>query len=325
VPGLAFRRWRDEADSEPFAAVVNASFKADGVSIRTGAENEAAEMRHLTAFELDRDLILVERDGVVVGFVRTNVDTEDDGTRRHWTSMMLAPGGRGLGLEDVLLDWAETHHRELAEAEGGDAPRRLGVWAAEQEVWWVRFVEGRGYRPARYFTEMIRETLDELPERHLPAGLEIRPVSGEPAMRQVVVALDEAFEDHWGHHVLTEDHIRGVIDHPHTDPSLWAVAWASDEVAGAVIATEMFDDNAAFGYRRGWLDTVGTRRRWRGQGVASALIGRALANLRARGLTSAALGVDTANPSGALGLYERLGFHTDQRFLVLFRALDPTP
>jgi ribosomal protein S18 acetylase RimI-like enzyme len=45
--------------------------------------------------------------------------------------------------------------------------------------------------------------------------------------------------------------------------------------------------------------------------------------MRDRGLTSAGLGVDTENPSGALGLYERLGFHTDQRFLILYRPFEP--
>jgi ribosomal protein S18 acetylase RimI-like enzyme len=44
--------------------------------------------------------------------------------------------------------------------------------------------------------------------------------------------------------------------------------------------------------------------------------------MRARGLTSVALGVDTENLSGALGLYERLGFRTDQRFLILYRRFD---
>jgi ribosomal protein S18 acetylase RimI-like enzyme len=323
VPGLRFRRWRDEADLDAFVAVVNASWAADGIDIRTGPENEATEMLNLTAFQLERDFVFAERDGTVVGFARANSDTEDDGTRRHWITMMLAPSGRGIGLEDVLVDWAEGHHRELASAEDGAVARRFGVWAAELEGWWVDYAQGRGYRPVRWFTDMVRETLDDLPERSLPPGLEIRPVLDEAGMRRVLAAMDEAFRDHWGHSPQTEQDIRSVIDHPYNDPSLWAVAWAGDEVAGAVVATEMFDDNAAFGWRRGWLNTVGTRRPWRGMGVASALIVRALETIKSRGLTSAALGVDTENPSGALGLYERLGFRTDLRFLILFRPFDP--
>jgi ribosomal protein S18 acetylase RimI-like enzyme len=323
IPGLIIRRWRDESDLIGWAGVVNGSWSADGVVIRTGPASEGNEMRNLTGFELERDLLLVERGGEIVGFVRTNVDTEDDGTRRHWTSMMLAPGGRGIGLDDVLVDWAEANHRALAAAEGGTATRRLGVWAAEQETWWVEHAVRRGYRPARWFTEMVRDSLEDLPVCPLPDGIEVRPVQDEADQRRVLDALDEAFIDHWGHHIQTEEDVRSVLEHPYTDPTLWTVGWAGGEVAAAVVATELFDDNAAFGWRRGWLDTIGTRRPWRRQGLASALIVRSLATLRDRGLTSAGLGVDTANPSGALGLYERLGFRTDQRFMVLQRPLEP--
>jgi ribosomal protein S18 acetylase RimI-like enzyme len=226
--------------------------------------------------------------------------------RHHWTAIFLGTDGRRSGIEDAL-DWAEPPHRERAANEAGGGGDAIGQ---ARRTWSVRFAESRGYRPVRWFTEMVRDTLDDLPTRPLPAGLEIHPVRGEPDMRIVLAAMNEAFRDHWGHRALTEADVIARLEHPHTDPALWIVAWAGDEVAGAVIGVELVDDNAAFGWRRGWLATVGTRRPWRGRGVASALVVRSLELMRDRGLTSAALGVDMENPSGALGLYERLGFRT---------------
>ena len=52
---------------------------------------------------------------------------------------------------------------------------------------------------------------------------------------------------------------------------------------------------------------------WRGRGVASALIVRALGALRDRGMTEAALGVDAQNETGALRLYEAMGFREAAR------------
>ena len=72
--------------------------------------------------------------------------------------------------------------------------------------------------------------------------------------------------------------------------------------------------------RRGWLQSVFTRRPWRRRGLATALIARSLVVLRERGQTSAALGVDADNPSGALGLYEGLGFAVDQRAIALAKG-----
>jgi mycothiol synthase len=73
------------------------------------------------------------------------------------------------------------------------------------------------------------------------------------------------------------------------------------------------DDNETFGRLRGWLDSVFVRRAWRRRGLGAALVARALVRLREAGMDEAMLGVDSDNPSGALGLYERAGFVVHRR------------
>ncbi len=53
---------------------------------------------------------------------------------------------------------------------------------------------------------------------------------------------------------------------------------------------------------------IAIRRPWRKQGVAKATIIRSFVLLREMGMSEAALGVDTQNPTGALQLYENMGF-----------------
>jgi ribosomal protein S18 acetylase RimI-like enzyme len=67
------------------------------------------------------------------------------------------------------------------------------------------------------------------------------------------------------------------------------------------------------GVREAWVGQVGTRPAWRRRGLASLLLATALAGYRRAGYQRAGLGVDTENASGALGLYERLGFVVDHR------------
>jgi len=67
-------------------------------------------------------------------------------------------------------------------------------------------------------------------------------------------------------------------------------------------------ENEALGVQRGWLDHVSVRRPWRRRGLASALIAESLRAIRDAGMTDAALGVDAENPTGALRVYENLGF-----------------
>jgi len=67
---------------------------------------------------------------------------------------------------------------------------------------------------------------------------------------------------------------------------------------------------------------VSVRRRWRGQGVAKALCSASFRVLRERGMDEAWLGVDGKNPTGALQLYEGLGFAARRRWMAYGRPLD---
>ncbi len=115
------------------------------------------------------------------------------------------------------------------------------------------------------------------------------------------------------------------LDSPDTDPSLWLIAWDGEEIAGGVNNSIRPEQNDALGIRRGWLDSVFTRWAWRRRGLARALIARSLVALRDRGMTSAALGVDADNPSGALGLYEEAGFEIDDRFTAWRKPMHGVP
>ena len=70
------------------------------------------------------------------------------------------------------------------------------------------------------------------------------------------------------------------------------------------------------GVDRGWLEHISVRRPWRRRGLGRAITAEALRRLAAAGSTEACLGVDAENPSGALGLYEGLGFEVHQRWLT---------
>jgi GNAT superfamily N-acetyltransferase len=59
-----------------------------------------------------------------------------------------------------------------------------------------------------------------------------------------------------------------------------------------------------------------------GKGVAKALCAASFAVLRDHGMEGAWLGVDASNPTGALQLYEGLGFHVVRRWQAFGRPLD---
>jgi ribosomal protein S18 acetylase RimI-like enzyme len=62
-------------------------------------------------------------------------------------------------------------------------------------------------------------------------------------------------------------------------------------------------------------------RAWRRKGVATALIALCLKALKEAGFQAAALGVDTQNVSGALRIYERMGYEVKRRYTLFQKPM----
>jgi GNAT superfamily N-acetyltransferase len=251
------------------------------------------------------------------------VDTRDGRYREYRLHGTVDPAVRGRGVGTRLLAELERRQRALAAEHANGRETVLMTFAAvgrPEEA----MLRASGYEPARWFIDMVRPTLDGVVERPMPDGLELRPVT--PDQHETIwLANREAFRDHWGGSDESIEQLRRILDDPDTDTGLWLIAWDGDEVAGGVWNEIRPAENEAFGIRRGWLDSVFTRRPWRRRGLAVALIGRSLSLLRERGMTSAILGVDADNPTGAYGLYEAAGFAVHDRFVALRKPMEDTP
>ncbi|MDQ1698604.1 MAG: mycothiol synthase, partial [Frankiaceae bacterium] len=64
------------------------------------------------------------------------------------------------------------------------------------------------------------------------------------------------------------------------------------------------------------VGTLGTLREARGRGIGSLLLRTAFAEFAARGLRKVTLGVDAANLTGAVRLYESVGMRADHEWVL---------
>lgn len=312
ISGLRLRPYAGEADLVHVARLYNAESEADRIPERTSVEEQAAEYGHPSpSFDPVRDVTLAEVDGRVVGLASRSVVDTTDGLREYRMDGAVDPAWRRRGVGTALQADSERRQRKLAASEG--AHRAVfGSWSGETQAGDAAILERAGFRPVRWFFDMLRPTLADVPEVPLPEGLEVRPIDGSLA-RAVWDADIEAFRDHWGGFDRSDEQLQRWLANPATDLGLWVVAFDGDEIAGGVLNVVDVAQNAALGMRRAWLASVFTRRQWRRRGLARALIARSLVLLREHGMTSASLGVDADNPSGALGLYEGMGFEVDYR------------
>lgn len=312
IAGLRFRRLRLPDDIAPLAALHNVAAEADAIDERDSAEDWAHWLEHPSGFDPATDALVGDLDGRIVAYGQARWSDDNDGGRDYATGGEVAPEVRGRGIGRALLRHNERRLRATAAGHPAELVKRLECWTFESQVARIRLLESEGYTVVRYFFEMQRLALDEIPELPMPPGLEVRPVGAEQH-RQIWDADIEAFRDEWGGMDISEETFTRRFSGPNFRPDLWQVAWEGDQVAGVVMVEILTAYNEQKGALRGLLSGVSVRRPWRRRGLARALVGGALRALRADGMTSATLGVDAENPTGALGVYQANGFTVAHR------------
>ena len=224
--------------------------------------------------------------------------------------------GRGVGA--VLLEAAEQRALELAaevpvgEAVSIETAHLVGDPRAPE------LLAGRGYEPVRTFWRMVVDLAGATPAPVWPEGIELRHFDLDRDGRRVHAAIEEAFEHEWGHEPRDyEAWVKRAVEVEQFDPQLVLVAWDGDEVAAVSLdyAKRMGD--------WGWIATLAVRPAWRRRGLGLALLHESFLRLAERGEATAALGVDSENPTGATRLYERAGMRIFWRADVWRKEVRP--
>ena len=189
-----------------------------------------------------------------------------------------------------------------------DAPSR-----ADDHAWvdLLAIAARAGFVPVRTFLELARPAGEPVAPCGAPAGLLLVPWSAE-LDEEARLAHVEAFADHWGSEPRSaEEWAQWYTGHRSFRPdlSVLAVDEASGQVAGLVL-TAAYPQDWDHLPCEAWINTVGTRRAWRGKGVARWLMADVHRRIAASdtGFERAILGVDSQNPTGALLLYRSLGY-----------------
>ncbi|MBN1666882.1 MAG: GNAT family N-acetyltransferase [Anaerolineales bacterium] len=312
IAGLRFRGFQGPSDYPHMAAVINGSKDVDGIERSATVEEVANTYEHLSDCDPYTDMLFAEVAGQVIGYNRAFWYQQADGSRIYTVFGFLLPDWRRKGIGTVMLRWGEARLQQIAAGHPNDGPRYLQCWAEEGERGTIALLEQAGYQPVRWGISMVRDLSAPIPVAPLPEGLQVRPVQPEH-LRLIWEAASEAFQDHWGYSPPEEGDYQEWLAEPHADPALWQVAWDGDQVAGMVQNFVNQDENQEYERRRGYTEGICVRRPWRKRGLARALLVRSMQMFKDMGMTETALGVDAENLSGALRLYQGVGYREVKR------------
>lgn len=261
--------------------------------------------------ELDSAIAVHDTDGLVAhGMI---IDTpEPESIARVILTGGVHPAHRGRGLGRALLAWQRARAEQRLSRSDSILPGWLLAYAPDRTAEHGRLLERSGFEPARYFTSLVAVLEGADLERAVPEGVRVEPLTPERA-ENVRLARNAAFADHWGSQPTNAEAWSATLALPSTRADLSRVALVGDEVVGFVLVEINEDDWPRQGFTGAYIGLVGTVREWRGRGLASALLADTMRAVREAGLERAVLDVDTENPTGALGVYERLGFVATSR------------
>lgn len=231
------------------------------------------------------------------------------------------PEWRRRGIGSAVLEWQVARARQR-QADAGVTDGFIRTYVEENNPGHRALLESVGGRVVRWFTEMTRDLAEDIPEVALDPEFEIVAFS-EDISEAMRLAHNEAFQDHWGSEPRDEESWRFTVTHPEFRPewSLAVIDNSSGEVAAYEISSYDPESKELVGFVEGYTELLGVRRAWRGRRLAPALLAEAMRRFRADGMEHAGLGVDTENPSGALGLYERMGYTPTRRSMAFEKFL----
>lgn len=322
-PDVASWRPATLADVDAVTRAQKAMDAVDHPDWTTPREDIADELdsAHVT---LARDSILaLAADGTVLAWGLVELHPGRDGRVQSFLSGGVVPAVRGRGLGRLLLAWQLARGTQQIAACEEALPAWVRGGVDERNPSGLALFARLGLRPARYFTSMERDLLGPgapaLADVTTPDGVSLLPYSadrGEAAR----LARNDAFRDHWGSQPMGAQRWSQFVgsDLFRADLSWLALDGDGDGgVLGFALANANPEDWELQGYTSSYLGIIGVVRAGRGRGIAPALLHAFLRSTRDAGLERAVLDVDTANPTGALGLYERAGFEATARSVEL--------
>lgn len=217
------------------------------------------------------------------------------------------PDYRNLGIGSQLLEWSQQAALELHNERFGDLAAALTGGSLAKNTSAGALFAHHGYLPSRWFHQMARDLSADIRPPATPDGVAIVGFT-EERWDDALLIRNEAFRDHWAPSDMTPESWAFHIGLRAFRAKYSFIAYLDGEPAGLVLAHEYESYNKAKGVRDLFIPQVGTRRAGRKRGIASALLTTMLTAAKADGFDTATLDVDADSPTGAFGLYERLGF-----------------
>jgi mycothiol synthase len=299
---LKIRPFRKGFDEEAYVSLFNAAF-SDYDDIRSITLEEMKKIEEAPSFSTD-GMFIAEWNGETAGMVSAYVDKQREELKGFIQWLAVLPKFRRKGIARKLLEKALKSLRD----------RGMGVaetWAQSDRKACVHIYESFGFKRVRIMS-MMKRSLDE-PFSSTGENKEARikkiQVQDEREVELLNKLDNEAFKEHFNFRPRTIEETKYTLfDNPWFQRQEWFFAILDNQPMGYAGAGVDEGLNREKSLKWGWILDIGVLKPHRRKGIGTCLMLHALKLLKNTEMDDAALYVDDMNPTGAIKLYEKLGF-----------------
>ncbi|MGL5083376.1 MAG: GNAT family N-acetyltransferase [Microcoleaceae cyanobacterium] len=317
---LILRAYQETADFRAIANLINTCVMFDQFGEDTSL-SEFQFLLHSPEINASQDTCLIEtKTGQCIGIALIQIQalaTELEG----YLWLFVHPEFRHQRFEADLVRWGE---KRLCQAqEHSSQVPVLRIYSRADQPHWNECLMSYGFTLERQFSTLVRETHLSSPTPELPAGFTLVDQSVNPwsssNLQAWVELYNESFTDHWNHHDLTVETLKYWQEQPDYQPELDLIAVAPTGELAAFCSCRLKPQN--LDHSTGWIEWLGSRRGFRRLGLGRAVLLAGLQRLQGAGADLIKLSVDAENWTGAVRLYQSVGFHPLETWLSWAKPL----
>ena len=308
-------------DLAAVTALQQAMDRVDHPTFAATLEEVEEELTH-SYVDLEKDSLLgIDPDGEIAAYGLVILPPGQETLVRSILQGGVHPEFRGEGIGRELLAWQESRALQQLATSDKTLPAWILTNAEEKSTDAAKLFARSGFEKSRWFFALERRISEPTPVVVPADGVTI--VTYSPRFSEAThTAKNDAFRDHWGSQPSTDEQWESMLKQEafHEEVSYVALSPAGD-VVGLLMTFVVEDDWKLQGFSSGYIGLVGVVREWRKKGIAQSLLAHAFDGYREAGYERAQLDVDAENPSGALGLYQSVGFTEKTRSIAFTRVI----
>ena len=266
--------------------------------------------------------VIEDEHGKIIGYIEVWDTSKPHVIKYVWG--VLHPDAWDANLYHEMLTWAEDCARNRIALAPKDSRIVMKQSLPNKDKSRIAVLEHDGFDLVRHFYRMQMDLDGAPPTPRIPEGITIAPIDLDHEFEDAVLAMEEAFEDHWGYVKQPVQEMMAQWRHfiendKDFDPSLWFVAKGDDQIVGNCRCRT----NVAEDPDMGWVSQLAVRKPWRKRGLGMAMLQTAFNAFYQRHKQRVGLGVDATNLTNATKLYEKAGMHVTLQYDTYQKELRP--